>query len=293
MAQIIRPTWATSTAQPINQTAHGFTTGQQIYFDGTNWALAQADAVATARIGTVGQVVDANRFLVVFEGILRWNGHGLTVGALYYLSDTVAGGIKTAAPVAPGTIKQPCVLPINANEVRLLEYVIAEGTGGGGLQRTAAFLPVYNITYPGINGFRLRVLEIPQESAGTLYLSWKRDNGTAWSGTCAYSSKNESNGGSVYSLRMLSGDFGWGTIQIVTDGGKNFVELVADNAWQYQTNSQWNIMVDWTSHTAAPAVIQNPIYEATTGTVRLTAPDSFSEVNSLGDLSDVDLTGVS
>lgn len=49
--------------------AHGFTTGQAVYFDGTNWQLAKSNAVATLGIGLVF-VIDANYFDVYHIGIV-------------------------------------------------------------------------------------------------------------------------------------------------------------------------------------------------------------------------------
>jgi len=130
-ATIIYPTWSTQTAQPIEQAAHGFALGTQLYFDGTAWAAAQANSPATLRMATVAQVIDADRFLIAFEGVMNWPAHGLTSGARYYLSDTVAGGITLTPPTAPSTLQQPVLIPLGPDHARLLEYVVPDASGGG------------------------------------------------------------------------------------------------------------------------------------------------------------------
>ena len=132
MSAIIYPTWSTQTAQPIEQAAHGFTLGAQLYFDGTAWAPAQANSPATLRMATVAQVIDANRFLIAFEGVMNWPAHGLTSGARYYLSDTVAGGITLTPPTAPSTLQQPVLIPLGPDHARLLEYVAPDPSSGSG-----------------------------------------------------------------------------------------------------------------------------------------------------------------
>jgi len=126
MSAIIQAPWGTATATPITQAGHGFTLGQQVYFDGTSWQLAIATAVDTLRVATVAQVVDASRFLVMFEGAMQWPAHGLTLGATYYLSDTTPGAITPIPPAPAASIDQPCVKPITPDFVRLIDYVIVD-----------------------------------------------------------------------------------------------------------------------------------------------------------------------
>lgn len=126
MSAIIQAPWGTATATPITQAGHGFTLGQQVYFDGTSWQLAIATGLATLRVATVAQVVDASRFLVMFEGAMQWPAHGLTLGVTYYLSDATAGAITPIPPAAAASFDQPCVKPITPDFVRLIDYVIVD-----------------------------------------------------------------------------------------------------------------------------------------------------------------------
>ena len=126
MSALLQAPWGTATATPITQAGHGFTLGQQVYFDGTSWQLAIATGLATLRVATVAQVVDASRFLVMFEGAMQWPAHGLTLGATYYLSDATPGAITPIPPAAAASIDQPCVKPITPDFVRLIDYVIVD-----------------------------------------------------------------------------------------------------------------------------------------------------------------------
>lgn len=89
--------------ETISQTAHGFTVGQVLYPDGVTFSLAQANAAATSNaIGVVETVVDANTFIIKFMG--QWQTAGLTGGSVYYLSDSVAGGLTTTPPSSPNYV---------------------------------------------------------------------------------------------------------------------------------------------------------------------------------------------
>jgi len=130
MSTIFYPTWTPQTAFPVTQLTHGFTLGQQIYFDGFDWQLARADVVQTLRMATVAAVVNPDQFLAAFEGVMQWPAHNLTLGATYYLSDSVAGAVTPTAPPAAASLAQPCLKPITPDLVRLLEFVIPEPSVG-------------------------------------------------------------------------------------------------------------------------------------------------------------------
>lgn len=72
----------------VTQAQHGFSRGQCVKFDGSNWTLA---AVGVAGIGVVGSIQDANSFEFIQLGLLE-GLDGLTPGATYYPSAT---GIST------------------------------------------------------------------------------------------------------------------------------------------------------------------------------------------------------
>ncbi len=78
-----------SLRRTVTQASHGFSAEQVVYDNNGTWALAKADAYATAKAtGVIESVTDANTFVVVFEGEIAIT---LTANKQYYLSDATAG----------------------------------------------------------------------------------------------------------------------------------------------------------------------------------------------------------
>ena len=97
-----------------NQNVAAITIGQPVYIQGANTVdLALADAKATS--GVIGLVLDASIDssaigTIVTDGILTsadWTSvvgaATLTVGSVYFLSDTVAGTLTTTATTTTGS----------------------------------------------------------------------------------------------------------------------------------------------------------------------------------------------
>ncbi len=105
-------------AEPRFQTSHGFTVGQWVRYDGTNFVLAQANSETNAEVvGMVGLVIDANQFVLIGQGASNWcnqNLSGLTPGAVYFLSPTTAGTMTTTEPTTPGQVSKPVMQAITA-----------------------------------------------------------------------------------------------------------------------------------------------------------------------------------
>ena len=78
----------------VNQTGHSFSVQNAIYFDGTDWQLAQADSAATVGTAIVTQVADSNNFNLCIAGEVDGLS-GLTSGAWYFVSDATAGLLTT------------------------------------------------------------------------------------------------------------------------------------------------------------------------------------------------------
>ena len=82
----------------VNQTAHGFSEGNVVRLDGSDYFLAQADVAGNAgAISFVTEVIDADNFKVQSESYISTN-LGLNNGDEAFLSTTVAGGIQTTKP---------------------------------------------------------------------------------------------------------------------------------------------------------------------------------------------------
>jgi hypothetical protein len=92
-------------AKKENLTAHGFVVGDVLRRTSGSWAKAQADSVANSAstAGIVVQVVDANNFVIAFEGYVTGLS-GLTDGSVHWLSPTTAGAFTTTQPSTTGQI---------------------------------------------------------------------------------------------------------------------------------------------------------------------------------------------
>jgi hypothetical protein len=98
---------STGVGTTVTQTAHGFSVGKAIYFDGTNYDLALANSTAKAEvIGVVESVIDVNNFVFISVGIITGLS-GLTAGNVGWLSDVTAGLITNTIPTTPGNITKP------------------------------------------------------------------------------------------------------------------------------------------------------------------------------------------
>ncbi len=94
----------------ITQTAHGFTAGQIVYFNGAQYALAKADTAADAEVvGIVASVIDANDFNLLTGGYVTALS-ALVPGSVYFLSDSTAGALSTTEPSTAGHISKPLLI---------------------------------------------------------------------------------------------------------------------------------------------------------------------------------------
>jgi hypothetical protein len=119
----------------IHQVAHGFSVGQLLYFNGTAYAKAKADVGDTSEVvGIVSSLTDADNFNLTSAGFVAGLS-GLTPGKVYYLSDTVAGGLSIDPPTTPGHISTPVMMSISAStgwlKVERGSVVTAPGQDGG------------------------------------------------------------------------------------------------------------------------------------------------------------------
>jgi hypothetical protein len=104
------PAPGNSTVQPITQTAHGFSVGNVLYFNGTSYVKANASAASTAEvIGIVSAVANANSFTLLMEGWISTLS-GLIAGDTYFLSDVTSGLLTTTEPTTTGHISKPLLV---------------------------------------------------------------------------------------------------------------------------------------------------------------------------------------
>ena len=110
----------------INQVGHNFVPSEMIYFDGTQWAGAQADAVPTLAQAMVVDILSVDEFYLVYEGGAVIPGHGYTVGSTYYLDNATAGGVTETLPTTDYT--QAVFEVLDANTLKLLNQAVINNT---------------------------------------------------------------------------------------------------------------------------------------------------------------------
>lgn len=86
-----------SSSLRVYTATHGFAVGDVLYYTGSAWAKAKADATSTLADGVVSYVVDSNNFVLHMSGYVDGLS-GLSAGSTYYLSAATAGAITTTAP---------------------------------------------------------------------------------------------------------------------------------------------------------------------------------------------------
>ncbi len=106
--------------QGFAQTAHGFTVGQAIYWDGSLWALAVSSAQATIGVGIVCEVINADAFVVQYSGKI-FNMPTLTPGDYYYVDSITPGLLVSAEPDTPDW-SNPLYLAITATSGVVLPW---------------------------------------------------------------------------------------------------------------------------------------------------------------------------
>lgn len=91
----------------VSQTAHGFTVGELVRYNGTQYVLAEADVAADADVdGIVSAVADANDFTIQIAGYVTGLA-GLAAGTDYFLSPTTPGALTAVEPSTAGQVSKP------------------------------------------------------------------------------------------------------------------------------------------------------------------------------------------
>ena len=126
----------------VTQATHGFAVQDAIYFDGTNWVKAQADAITTVGIGVVSKVTSSDIFVVVVDG--RVTGlSALATGEWYYVSD-VTPGLLTLTESA--VYSNPLLIATSATEGIVLS-LRAQDIGGSSQTVTRSEYDSVNLQY--------------------------------------------------------------------------------------------------------------------------------------------------
>lgn len=106
----------------ISQTAHGFTIGKIVRFDGANYVLAKADTFTHSQsVGMVSYVLNANQFILTQAGYIAnipatiVEGAPLIAGGYYYLSPNVSGDLTLTQTVTDYQVVVACFIADSAS----------------------------------------------------------------------------------------------------------------------------------------------------------------------------------
>lgn len=106
---------AANAAVSVNQTAHGFSVGDAIRFDGTDWVKSLADSDTNSDVDAlVVAVADVDNFSFQIAGTILSIFTGLTPGATYFLSPTTAGALTTTETTTVGEVTKPVLRALSA-----------------------------------------------------------------------------------------------------------------------------------------------------------------------------------
>lgn len=123
----------------VTQNGHGFSENELLYNNGTVWTRAIATGMSTSwTVGMVYEVQSTNIFKILMLG---WKDGftGLTKGATYYLSTTVAGAMQSSRPNVEGLVIKPVFIADSTTSGYFYNFVpIPYGSGGGGGDLLAA-----------------------------------------------------------------------------------------------------------------------------------------------------------
>jgi len=89
-----------------------------VYYDGSDWQKAQADAASTLGTHIVTEV-NGDYYTLTQAGRIFSTGHGLTPGEYYFVSDSVAGGLTSTEP---STYSNPLVFVEDENIIHVLPF---------------------------------------------------------------------------------------------------------------------------------------------------------------------------
>ena len=106
----------------ITQTSHGFSVGNVLKFDGSNYAKAKADSDSNAEVvGIVSKVTDSDNFTLLLSGYISGLS-SLTAGTVYFLSDSIAGDLTATETTTEGSISKPLLVAISTTEGYFINY---------------------------------------------------------------------------------------------------------------------------------------------------------------------------
>jgi len=101
--------------------ANSFAVGDVVYYNGTAYAKAQANTAATAEAIGIVSKASASKFTLTELGYVTGLST-LTPGEVYFLSDSVAGGLTVNEPTTIGSVSKPMLIADSATSGYVLNY---------------------------------------------------------------------------------------------------------------------------------------------------------------------------
>ena len=101
--------------------ANSFAVGDVVYYNGTAYAKAQANAANTAEAIGIVSKASASKFTLTELGYVTGLS-ALTPGEVYFLSDSVAGGLTVNEPTTIGSVSKPMLIADSATSGYVLNY---------------------------------------------------------------------------------------------------------------------------------------------------------------------------
>jgi hypothetical protein len=201
------------------QASHGFASGNPLYRKSdSTWALAKADAEATAEAAGIVQSVNGNDFTIVMAGKISGLG-GLTDGSVYYVSAATAGLLTATEPDPTVYFSKP--------------MMVATSASGGIVLNMRAMRQQYGQSgaiQPDVVGGRIEFVNSGQ-------IKW------------AFTTSNQ--------IRLWNpNESGWQTVAVASEPtlAYNFTDL---SGWAASGLKCYDIFAEWSSSTAF-TLVANP-----------------------------------
>ena len=103
-----------SIKQSCTQTAHGFSVGMAVYWNGSNWIRSQANTAASADALGIIDTVGVDTFSITMQGYISGLS-GLTNGSIYFISATSSGTLTTTEPTTYGYVSKPMLFALGTS----------------------------------------------------------------------------------------------------------------------------------------------------------------------------------
>jgi len=107
-----------ATKKKYQQTAHSFSVGNVVSFNGTSFVKGIASVANTYEfLGVVSNVIDANNFTLTYSGFIDLAAvTGLSANTVYYVSPAIAGAITPIEPFNAGETSKPIIITQQSNK---------------------------------------------------------------------------------------------------------------------------------------------------------------------------------